>query len=116
MSRVSRKRSATDPAIRVASIEPALPAAPACLPAPFFHTDSDAVRFWVDVDGHCVGATVSRQTLHYRFRPEGQDEDPMTTFHHNTSVMETAVRARVRRGSREPVMLRENDLKTHAGA
>jgi hypothetical protein len=114
MSRVSRKRSASDPATRVAPIEPTLPAATAGLPAPFFHADSDAIRFWVDVDGHCVGATVSRQTLHYRFRPEGREEDPMTTFRHNASVMETAVRRRVRQGSIEPVMLRENDLMVRA--
>lgn len=117
MSRVSRKRSAANLVIWIApAAEPTVSAPSECLPAPFFHTDSDAIRFWVNVDGHCVGATVGRHTLHYRFRPEGRDEDPMKTFHLHASVMELAVRRRVRQGSIEPVMLREYDLVAHTSA
>lgn len=116
MSRVSRKRSAVDPVVRAAAAEPQIPPAAQGLPQPFFHVDSDAVRFWVDVDGHCIGATVSRQTLHYRFRPERRDEDPLTTFNHHAAEIEVAVRQRVHQGSIEPVMLRENDLKTRTSA
>jgi hypothetical protein len=78
---------------------------------PFFHEDSATVRFWVLIDGAPVGASISKQTLHYRFRPEAQNEDPMETYKTHLQDIEAAVRYRVSQGSIEPVMLREFDLR-----
>ena len=38
-------------------------------PSPFFHEDSGAVRFWVQVGDAFVGATIGKVTLHYRYEP-----------------------------------------------
>jgi hypothetical protein len=77
----------------------------------FFHADSGAVRFWVLIDGQAVGASVSRQTLHYGFRRDAQDDDPLDTYKAYANELEAAVRRRAAKGSREPVMLREFDLR-----
>jgi len=77
----------------------------------FFHEASGCVRFWVQVDEASIGATVSRDTLHYRYSPMSVGEDPMVTFRANLSALEEAVRRRVAKGSIEPVMLREHDLR-----
>jgi hypothetical protein len=82
---------------------------------PFFHEASDAVRFWVLVEEHWVGATISRTTLHYRFRPHARDEDPLETYNVYSQEIDAAVRLRVAAGSIEPVMLREYDLSSKAG-
>lgn len=79
---------------------------------PYFHTDSGAVRFWVSLNGQSVGASVSRETLHYSFRPNAQGEDPMETFAAHATELNAAVERRVNSGSIEPVMLREHDLRT----
>jgi hypothetical protein len=80
-------------------------------PSPHFHTDSGAVRFWVSVDGAFVGASISKATLHYRFQPGAQDDDPLATYTAHAQVIDDAVRRRVAAGSIEPVMLREVDLR-----
>jgi hypothetical protein len=77
----------------------------------FFHEASGTVRFWVEVDGNVLGASVSREALHHRYRPTAQGEDPLETFRQNTADIEAAVRRRVAAGSREPIMLREYDLR-----
>ena len=81
---------------------------------PFFHEPSDSVRFFTLIDEVSVGASISRATLHHRFRPDakGEVEDPMETFRANAQVIEAAVRRRVAQGSIEPVMLREFDLRS----
>jgi hypothetical protein len=79
--------------------------------APFFHEDSGCVRFWVPIAGTEVGASVSRQTLHHRYAPLAEDEDPLATFRTNLAGLEDAVRRRVAKGSIEPVMIREFDLR-----
>ena len=79
--------------------------------APFFHEASGTVRFWVLVDGQPFGASVSREALHHRFRPTVQGEDPLQTFRDNIADIEAAVHRRIAQGSREPVMLREYDLR-----
>ncbi len=79
--------------------------------APFFHTESGAVRFWVPIDDQLVGASISRETLHYRFRPGVQGDDPLETFTTYASDIIAAVKRRVAQGSIEPVMLREYDLR-----
>jgi len=79
---------------------------------PFFHEASGAVRFWVQIDAQWVGASIAKEILHYRYRPDGRDEDPMETYRSHVPAIEDAVRRRVAQGSREPVMLREFDLRT----
>ena len=82
--------------------------------APFFHEASGTVRFWVLADGQPFGASVSREALHHRYRPTVQGEDPLQTFHDNSADIEAAVHRRIAQGSREPVMLREYDLRAAA--
>lgn len=79
--------------------------------APFFHEASGTVRFWVLVGGQPFGASVSREALHHRYRPKVQGEDPLQTFRDNIADIEAAVHRRIAQGSREPVMLREYDLR-----
>ena len=79
--------------------------------APFFHEASGTVRFWVLVDGNPIGASVSREALHHRYRPAAQADEPLDTWRDNMADIEAAVRRRVAAGSREPVMLREYDLR-----
>jgi hypothetical protein len=81
---------------------------------PFFHEDSATVRFWVEIEGALVGASISKATLHYRFRPGDHGEDPLETYKANARDIEAAVRRRVAQGSIEPVMLREFDLRAAA--
>jgi hypothetical protein len=81
---------------------------------PSFHEPSGSVRFYTVINGISVGASVSKETLHYRFRPEAHGEDPMTTYLANAATLEAAVRRRVATGSIEPVMLREHDLRPDA--
>jgi Protein of unknown function (DUF1488) len=78
---------------------------------PFFHEASGTVRFWVLVEGQPLAASVSREALHHRYRSIAQGEDPMETYRDNASDIEAAVRRRLAQGSREPVMLREYDLR-----
>jgi hypothetical protein len=82
--------------------------------APFFHEASGTVRFWVRVGEELLGASVSREALHHRYRPGARDEDPLETFAQNVADIEAAVRRRLAQGSREPVMLREYDLRDPA--
>lgn len=78
---------------------------------PFFHEASDTVRFWVEVDTQWIGASVGKATLHYRYSPQAQDEDPLETYRSYVHDIEAAVRRRVAQGSREPVQLRDFDLR-----
>jgi hypothetical protein len=79
--------------------------------APFLHEASSTIRFWVDVNGQWIGASVGRDALHHRYRPTAQGDDPLETFAQNASDIEAAVRRRIAAGSREPIMLREFDLR-----
>lgn len=79
--------------------------------APFFHESSGTVRFWVEVEGKLMGASVGKEVLHHRFRPGTQGDDPVETFRNHCAAIEVAVRKRVAQGSIEPVMLREFDLR-----
>lgn len=80
-------------------------------PPAFFHADSDAVRFWVPVGDAFIGATISKASLHYRFEPTRTDDDALATYVAHEDEIHAAVRRRVAGGSREPVMLREWDLR-----
>lgn len=80
-------------------------------PTPFFHEESGAVRFWVGVgDGTFVGASVSKQTLHFRFRADISGADALATYTAHKEEIDGAARRRIAAGSIEPVMLREADL------
>jgi len=76
----------------------------------FFHHDSGCVRFWVEIDGNFVGATVRKDSLRHRYHPQNLDDDPLATYLAHATDIDNAVRRRVAAGSIEPVMLREPDL------
>ncbi|MES2959047.1 MAG: DUF1488 family protein [Pseudomonadota bacterium] len=78
---------------------------------PAFHVESGALRFWVDVGGDArMGASISRQTLHYRFKGDLNGSDAAAVYEAHRAEIDAAVRRRVAAGSIEPVMLREADL------
>lgn len=80
-------------------------------PSPFFHAESGAVRFWVVAgDGTIVGASISKQTLHFRFRADISGADALATYVTHKEQIDQAARRRIAAGSIEPVMLREADL------
>ncbi len=76
-----------------------------------FHEASGTIRFWVPVGDTLVGASVSPLALHYSYPPQTPGEDAMETFRHNLPHLEAVVRKRLASGAREPVMLREHDLR-----
>jgi hypothetical protein len=82
------------------------------LPPPSFHEDSGTLRFWVMLpEGRPMGASVSRQVLHYRFQARLDGSDAVATYAAHCGEMDAAVVRRAGDGSIEPVMLRENDLR-----
>ena len=80
-------------------------------PHAFFHEESGAVRFWVQVGDVLVGASIGKVTLHYRYEPLRSDNDALATYLANAAEIDAAVRRRVAGGSREPVMLRDWDVR-----
>jgi hypothetical protein len=79
---------------------------------PFFHDESGTVRFWVTMpEGPPIGATIGKATLHYRFEAQRTDDDPLATYLKHATEIGDAVRRRVAAGSREPVMLRDGDVR-----
>jgi hypothetical protein len=87
------------------------PTAAAALPAPFFHQDSEALRFWVQVPGGVpIGAILTKPLLHYRFDAKPDGSDAVSIYEKHRGDIDAAVLARVANGSIEPVMLREHDL------
>lgn len=79
-------------------------------PSAFFDLASGSVRFWVDVDQVPVGAIISKETLHYRYRPDRMDDVALETYSAHVAALHAAVRLRVRAGAREPVILRSPDI------
>lgn len=79
--------------------------------SPFFHADSQAVRFWVPVGAVLVGASIAKSVLHHRFQTPASDEEPLQTYLSHAAEIDAAVRRRVVQGSIEPVMVREFDLR-----
>ena len=69
------------------------------------------MRFWVQVNGQFVGASIRREILHYRYHATQSDDDPMVTYAGNLAEIHAAVRRRVAKGSIEPVMLRDADIQ-----
>jgi len=76
----------------------------------FFHIPSGTVRFWVVINGFPVGASIGKETLHYRYKAHARNDDPLETYTANAAEIELAVRRRVASGSMEPVMLRDFDV------
>jgi hypothetical protein len=77
---------------------------------PTFDLASGALRFWVDVDGKAVGASMSKQALHYRLLGDASGSDAVAVYHAHRAELEAAVRRRLAAGSLEPILLREADL------
>lgn len=81
------------------------------IPAAAFDPDSGVLRFWVPMPaGPPMGATLSRQVLHYRFQGAMDGSDARAIYEAHRVEIDAAVARRAAAGSREPVMLRENDL------
>jgi hypothetical protein len=94
-----------------------VPSLSACdTPAAFYHQDSEAVRFWVSIADGFVGASIRSAVLRYHFNPDGVREEPIEIYARHAAELGAAVQRRVASGSREPVMLREPDLRPDAGA
>jgi hypothetical protein len=81
----------------------------------FFHEESACVRFWVQIGTGYVGASISRSVLHYRYCAGTQGDDPLKTYTTHAEAIGEVVRSRVARGSIEPVMVREYDLRAARG-
>ncbi|MED5618320.1 DUF1488 family protein [Ideonella sp. BN130291] len=78
---------------------------------PFFHSGTGALRFWVlQADGQYIGATITKQTLHYCFHADSNGDNAIGTYEVNRQRIDDAVRRRSAAGSREPVMLRDADV------
>lgn len=91
--------------------QPQQPAAAASHPAASYHADSDSLRYWVVMPGQAaMGASVSRSVLHHRFKGAPDGSDALVVYAAHRAELEDAVRRRVALGSREPVIVRENDL------
>nr|WP_295079325.1 DUF1488 family protein [uncultured Roseateles sp.] len=81
---------------------------------PFFHADSGTVRFWTLIGDDWVGASISKETLHYVFNRDKSDDQPLPTYLAHAAAIEAAVRRRIAGGSYQPVILREPDLRLPA--
>jgi hypothetical protein len=69
------------------------------------------VRFWVlDDSNQFVGASVSKEALHYRFRSGLAGAEALASYLQHQVEIDAAVRRRIATGSIEPVMLRERDM------
>lgn len=78
---------------------------------PYFHLESGALRFWVDMGGGArMGASISTRALHYRFKGDLSGSDAVLVYQRHRAEIDAAVRRRIESGSIEPVMLREADL------
>lgn len=78
---------------------------------PFFHEESQSVRFWIRTgDGGSVGAIARRDLLRYRFRSGPSDADLLATYLAHRHEIDAATLRRVNAGSLEPVILRETDF------
>ncbi len=66
--------------------------------APFFHEPSGTVRFWVLVDDLPIGASIGKETLHYRYQPHRSDDDALQTYLQNSAEIDAAVRRRFAAG------------------
>lgn len=80
-------------------------------PSPFFDLATGTLRFWVALeDGNAIGATITKETLHYLFSGHLAGDDATETYERHRHRIDAAVRRRFAAGSREPVMLRDHDV------
>lgn len=86
------------------------------LPDPYFHADTECVRFWVAVGDLPVGASIHRRVLQHGFPGGTAGQDPLRTYTAHADALAEAVHRRVASGSIEPVMIREPDLGPRARA
>lgn len=82
----------------------------AALQPAYFDQAAESVRFWVLIAGEPVGASISRQTLHYHYCPHARSEDHLSTYEAHATAINAAVRRRIAQGAIEPVIVREPDL------
>jgi hypothetical protein len=79
--------------------------------SPYFDLGTGRLRFWVTLDdGHSFGATLSKETLHYRFHGQQDGGDALAVYQANRQCIDDAVKRRVLAGAREPVVLRDPDV------
>ena len=87
------------------------PDAPGAVPEPYYHADSEALRFWVSIpDRAPIGAILGKRVLQHRFLGQADGSDALAVYAANRLVIDAAVARRTAGGSLEPVMLREYDL------
>lgn len=79
--------------------------------SPYFDLGTGRLRFWVTLDdGRAFGATISKETLHYRFRGQQDGSDALAIYQVNRPCIDAAVKRRAGTGAREPVVLRDPDV------
>lgn len=85
-------------------------------PPPYYDPGTGSVRFLVQVGDALIDASIGRATLHYRYHPSGTVDQPLDTYRQNAAEIDTAVRTRMAAGAREPVMLRDHDVRPGAAS
>jgi hypothetical protein len=79
--------------------------------SPYFDLGTGRLRFWVTCDdGNAIGATLSKETLYYRFHGQQDGGDALAVYQANQPFIDAAVKRRVLAGAREPVVLRDPDV------
>lgn len=82
--------------------------------APYYDGGSGTVHFHVAIGDRIVAASITKATLHYRFHSTGQGDEPLATYAQHASEIDAAVRRRIEAGARDPVMLRDPDVRAGA--
>jgi len=79
--------------------------------SPYFDLGTGRFRFWVTLDdGRAFGATITKETLHYRFHGQPDGSDALAVYQVNRQCIDDAVKRRVQAGAREPIVLRDPDV------
>ena len=76
----------------------------------FYDLASGSVRFWVEVPGGHIGASIGGEVLRYRYHGGGSNADSLLTYLDHMDEIDEAVRKRSAAGSREPIMVRTTDF------
>ena len=79
--------------------------------SPYFDLGTGRLRFWVTLsDGRAFGATITKETLHYRFHGQPDGSDAPAVYLVNRQCIDDAVKRRINTGAREPIVLRDPDV------
>jgi predicted secreted protein len=79
--------------------------------SPYFDLGTGRLRFWVTIDDSShLGATITKETLHYRFHGQQDGSDAVAVYQANSQCINDAVRRRADAGAREPIVLRDFDV------